>query len=147
MLKNQKITLPKTVTRTWHEIDASSLPMGRVATQIANLLRGKHKRDFTPHMDMGDFVVVTNVDKMKFTGRKIEQKKYYHHSGYLGGLKTKTLKDEIVRSPETVLRKAVWSMIDDIKFRKTILSRMKMVKGTSHTYNTVNKEAKKVIAK
>ncbi len=143
MLKNQKITLPKTVTRVWHEIDASSLPMGRVATQIANLLRGKHKRDFTPHMDMGDFVVVTNVDKMKFTGRKIEQKKYYHHSGYLGGLKTKTLKDEIVRSPETVLRKAVWSMIDDIKFRKTILSRMKMVKGTSHTYNTAKKEAKK----
>ena len=144
MLKNQKITLPKTVTRVWHEIDASSLPMGRVATQIANLLRGKHKRDFTPHMDMGDFVVVTNVDKMKFTGRKIEQKKYYHHSGYLGGLKTKTLKDEIVRSPETVLRKAVWSMIDDIKFRKTILSRMKMVKGTSHTYKI---DKKKVIAK
>ena len=136
MLKNQKITLPKTVTRVWHEIDASSLPMGRVATQIANLLRGKHKRDFTPHMDMGDFVVVINVDKMKFTGRKIEQKKYYHHSGYLGGLKTKTLKDEIVRSPETVLRKAVFSMIDDVKFRKAILARMKMVKGTDHTYNT-----------
>ncbi len=136
MLKNQKITLPKTVTRVWHEVDASSAPMGRVATQIANLLRGKNKRDFTPHMDMGDFVVVTNVDKMKFTGRKIEQKKYYHHSGYLGGLKTKTLKDEIVRSPETVLRKAVFSMIDDVKFRKAILARMKMVKGTDHTYNT-----------
>ena len=145
MLKNQKITLPKTVTRVWHEIDASSAPMGRVATQIANLLRGKNKRDFTPHMDMGDFVVVVNVDKMKFTGRKIEQKKYYHHSGYLGGLKTKTLKDEIVRSPETVLRKAVWSMIDDVKFRKAILARMKMVKGTSHTYNT-KKESKKVTA-
>lgn len=136
MLKNQKITLPKTVTRAWHEIDVSNQSMGRVATQIANLLRGKHKRDFTPHMDMGDFVVAVNVDKMKFTGRKIEQKKYYSHSGYLGGLKTKTLKDEIVRSPETVLRKAVWSMIDDIKFRKTILSRLKMVKGTTHSYNT-----------
>ena len=134
MLKNQKITLPTKVTRKWHEIDASTLPMGRIATQIANLLRGKHKRDFTPHMDMGDFVVVTNVDKLKFTGRKIEQKKYYHHSGYLGGLKTKTLKDEIIRSPETVLKKAVFSMIDDIKFRKTILSRMKVVKGTAHTY-------------
>lgn len=145
MLKNQKITLPKTVTRKWHEIDVSGNSMGRVATQIANLLRGKHKRDFTPHMDMGDFVVVINVDKMKFTGRKIEQKKYYHHSGYLGGLKTKTLKDEIVRSPETVLRKAVWSMIDDVKFRKTILSRMKMFKGTEHTYKIDKKE--KVIVK
>src|SRR6476469_5392632 len=139
MLKNQKITLPTTITRSWHEIDASGEPMGRVATKIANLLRGKHKRDFTPHMDMGDFVVAVNVDKMKFTGRKIEQKKYYHHSGYLGGLKTKTLKDEIVRCYETVLRKAVFSMIDDIKFRKTILSRLKMVKGTTHSYNTKTK--------
>lgn len=133
-MKTQKITIPKNVTRAWHEIDASSMPMGRVATQIANLLRGKHKRDFTPHMDMGDFVVAVNVDKLKFTGRKIEQKKYYSHSGYLGGLKTKTLKDEIVRSPETVLRKAVYSMLDDIKFRKTLVSRLKMVKGPTHTF-------------
>ena len=116
--------------------------MGRVATQIANLLRGKHKRDFTPHMDMGDFVVAVNVDKMKFTGRKVDQKKYYHHSGYLGGLKTKTLKDEIVRSPETVLRKAVFSMLDDIKFRKTLLSRLKVVKGTTHSYKIDKKEGK-----
>ena len=136
VIKGQKVTIPTTITRAWHEIDASSAPMGRVATQIAVLLRGKNKRDFTPYMDMGDFVVAVNVDKLKFTGRKIEQKKYYHHSGYLGGLKTKTLKDEIVRSPETVLRKAVFSMIDDIKFRKTILSRLKMVKGTTHSYNT-----------
>lgn len=142
VIKGQKITVPTTITRNWHEIDASSMPMGRVATQIANWLRGKHKRDFTPHMDMGDFVVATNVDKLKFTGRKIDQKKYYHHSGYLGGLKTKTLKDEIVRSPETVLRKAVFSMIDDIKFRKAILSRLKIVKGTTHSYNTKKKEGK-----
>lgn len=145
MLKNQKITLPKTVKRVWHEIDASSAPMGRVATQIANLLRGKHKRDFTPHMDMGDFVVVTNVDNLKFTGRKIDQKKYYHHSGYLGGLKTKTLKDEIIRSPETVLKKAVFSMIDDLKFRKAIMARMKVVKGTSHSYAIHKKDAKKEV--
>lgn len=133
-MKNQKITIPKKVNRIWYEIDASSMPMGRVATKIANLLRGKLKRDFTPHMDMGDFVVAVNVDKLKFTGRKIDQKKYYHHSGYLGGLKTKTLKDEIVRSPETVLRKAVYSMIDDIRFRKALVSRLKMVKGPTHTF-------------
>lgn len=140
-MKPHKITIPKSTARVWYEIDASSQPMGRVATRIANLLRGKHKRDFTPHMDMGDFVVVTNVDKMKFTGRKIEQKKYYHHSGYLGGLKTKTLKDEIVRRPENVLRAAVFSMIDDIKFRKKLVSRMKMIKGTSHTYKIDKKVA------
>jgi len=135
-MKTQKITLPKVseVTRTWYEIDASSPPMGRVATRIANVLRGKHKRNFTPHMDMGDFVVATNVDKLKFTGRKIEQKKYYSHSGYLGGLKTKTLKDEIVRRPEDVLRRAVFSMLDEIKFRKTLVSRLKLVKGDKHTY-------------
>jgi large subunit ribosomal protein L13 len=139
--KGQHITIPKTVARQWHEIDVSTAPMGRIATQIANLLRGKHKRDFTPYMDMGDFVVAVNVDKLRFTGRKIEQKKYYHHSGYLGGLKTKTLKDEIVRSPETVLRKAVFSMIDDIKFRKTLLSRLKVFKGTAHTYK-IDKKVK-----
>ncbi len=141
-MKSTNITIPKNVTRQWFEIDASGMPMGRVATRIANILRGKHKRDFTPHMDMGDFVVAVNVDKLKFTGRKIEQKKYYHHSGYLGGLKTKTLKDEIVRSPETVLRKAVFSMIDDIKFRKTLVSRLKMVKGPTHTYK-IDKKVEK----
>ncbi len=139
-MKKTNITIPKSVARTWHEIDASGQSMGRVATQIANLLRGKHKRDFTPHMDMGDFVVAVNIDKLKFTGRKIEQKKYYSHSGFLGGLKTKTLKDEIVRSPETVLRKAVFSMLDDIKFRKTLVSRLKMVKGTAHTFKIDKKD-------
>lgn len=140
-MKTQKVTIPKNVSRTWYEIDAASQPMGRVATKIANILRGKHKRDFTPHMDMGDFVVAVNVDKLKFTGRKVEQKKYYHHSGYLGGLKTKTLKDEIVRSPETVLRKAVFSMLDDIRFRKTLVSRLKMVKGPTHTFK-IDKKVK-----
>ena len=91
-MKAQKITLPKVseITRTWYEIDASSAPMGRVATKIANILRGKHKRSFTPHMDMGDFVVALNVDNMKFTGRKIDQKKYYSHSGYLGAARRNT---------------------------------------------------------
>lgn len=133
-MKSQKLTLPKVVARQWYEIDASGQTMGRVATRIANILRGKHKRDFTPHMDMGDFVVATNVDKMKFSGRKVEQKLFFHHSGYLGGLRTKKLKDEIARSPESVLRRAVYSMIDDLRFRKKLTSRLKMVKGTAHTF-------------
>ncbi len=133
-MKTQKITLPKTVTRTWHEIDASSQSLGRVATQIANFLRGKHKRDFTPHMDMGDFVVAINIDKLKLTGRKLEQGKYYTHSGYLGGLKTKALKDVMNDKPEEVLKKAVFSMLDEVKFRKAMMARLKTVKGTEHTY-------------
>lgn len=140
-MKTQKISIPKKVDRTWYEIDASSLPMGRLATKIATVLRGKHKRDFTPHMDMGDFVVATNVDKLKLTGRKIDQKVYFRHSGYLGGLKKKYLKDEIQKNPETVLKKAVFSMIDDIRFRKTLMSRLKVVKGKEHTYK-IDKELK-----
>lgn len=138
-MKTQKITLPKSVTRNWHEIDVSINSMGRVATQIANLLRGKHKRDFTPHMDMGDFVVATNVDKIKLTGRKVEQKKYYSHSGYLGGLKTKELKNIIADKPEEVLKRAVFSMLDEVKFRKTMMGRLKIVTGSTHAFNVGKK--------
>lgn len=138
-MKSQKISLPKNPVRVWHEIDASKQPLGRIATQIATILRGKHKRDFTPHQDSGDFVVVTNVDKLKFTGRKINQKKYYHHSGYLGGLHVKTLKQENERNPEFVLRNAVGNMIDDLKFRKKIMSRMKVVKGDTHQFTVTKK--------
>lgn len=133
-MKAQKVTLPKNVERTWYEVDASKFTMGRTASAIANILRGKHKRQFTPHMDMGDFVVATNVNKLRFTGRKVEQKKYYRHSGYLGGLKTSTLKQHLEKNPETVLKKAVFSMLDDLKFRKKLMSRLKFVSGTEHNY-------------
>jgi len=133
-MKSQRTTLPKDVARTWYEVDASSMPLGRLASHIARVLRGKHKRTFTPHMDMGDFVVATNVDKLKLTGRKVEQKVYFRHSGYLGGLKKKFLKDEITRNPEFVLRRAVREMLDDVKFRNKLVSRLKIVKGDKHTY-------------
>ena len=137
-MKSQSTTLAKTVNRKWHQVDVSQKPMGRAASEIANLLRGKHKRDFTPHMDMGDYVVAINADKLKFTGRKVAQKKYYRHSGYLGGLRTTALKDLIQKSPEEVLKKAVFSMIDDLKFRKKIMSRLKIVKGDKHDYKVNN---------
>lgn len=133
-MKSQSFTLPKTVTRKWYAIDASKKSMGRVASEIANILRGKHKRDFTPHMDMGDFVVANNVDKLKFTGRKTNQKFYYRHSGYLGGLKKNSLKVELQKHPEKVLKKAVLNMLDDVKFRKAMVARLKLVKGQEHNY-------------
>jgi large subunit ribosomal protein L13 len=133
-MKSQSITLPKTVVRKWFEVDASKQSLGRVATQIANLLRGKGKRDFTPHMDMGDFVVAVNCNNLKFTGRKVSQKQYYRHSGYLGGLKTTTLKTELEKHPEQVLRRAVYSMLDEVKFRKTLISRLKLVNTQDHTF-------------
>lgn len=129
-----KSYLPKKVNRIWVEIDASSNSLGRVATQIANLLRGKHKRDFTPHMDLGDFVVAVNVDKLKLTGRKLEQKLYYTYSGYPGGLRTKQLKDVMAAHPEDVLRRAVFNMIDDFKLRKPMMRRLKFVIGTEHEF-------------
>lgn len=135
-MKSQKSSIAKKVNRNWHQVDASKNSLGRVATEIANLLRGKIKRDFTPFVDMGDFVVAINVDKLKTTGRKLEQKKYYHHSGYLGGLRVKTMKDEMSARPEMVLRRAVFSMLDDVKFRKAMMARLKLVKGAEHNFST-----------
>ena len=133
-MKSQSLTLPAKVKRQWHQIDVSKKPMGRVATEIANLLRGKHKRDFVPYVDMGDYVVAINAGDLKFTGRKVAQKKYYRHSGYLGGIKETALKDLIITKPEEVLKKAVFSMIDDLKFRKTIMARLKIVKDDKHDF-------------
>ncbi|MBI3231601.1 MAG: 50S ribosomal protein L13 [Candidatus Doudnabacteria bacterium] len=128
------MTLPKSVLRTWYQIDASAAPMGRIASRIANVLRGKHKRQFTPHIDMGDFVVAVNVDKLKFTGRKIEQKKYFRHSGYLGGIKSERLGTVLQKSPGEALKRAVFSMVDDLKFRRKLVGRLKLVTGEKHGF-------------
>ncbi len=133
-MTSRKITIPKQTKRFWHQVDPSQAPMGRIATSAVVLLRGKHKRDFTPHMDLGDFVVAINVDKLQFTGRKISQKKYYHHSGYLGGRKTTHLKDELNKNSGAVLRRAVYNMLDDLKFRKKLIARLKLIKGNEHNY-------------
>jgi large subunit ribosomal protein L13 len=133
-MKSQKLTLPKTIKRSWYEIDASKKPLGRVASDIAVILRGKHKRDFTPHMDMGDFVVAKNTEGLKFTGRKLEQKQYFRHSGYLGGIKQTSMKTMMQKDPTEVLKKAVFSMLDDVRFRKTMMSRLKILKDDKHLY-------------
>jgi len=108
-----------------HTIDASGKTLGRLASQIAILLRGKHKPDFLPYKDTGDFVVVKNVEKIKFTGKKFEKKKYYHHSGYLGGLKEIPLKKVFQKSPKEVLKRAVWGMLPKNKLRAQIIKKLK----------------------
>lgn len=133
-MKPHKISRAKITPRKWLQVDASKQSMGRVATQIANFLRGKHKRDFTPNMDMGDYVVAVNADKLKLTGRKVEQKVYYRHSGYLGGLKKTPIKTVLQKNPAEVLRKAVFSMLDEVKFRKAMMARLKLVKGNEHNF-------------
>jgi large subunit ribosomal protein L13 len=108
--------------------------MGRVATQIAIWLRGKHKRDYTPNMDMGDFVVAINTNHLKFSGRKTEQKVYFRHSGYLGGIKSEKLNVVLQKDPSEALRRAVFSMLDDVKFRKAMMARLKLVGNSEHNY-------------
>lgn len=138
-----KTFIPKTseIKRTWYEADASKFTLGRLASKIASILRGKHKVTFTPHMDVGDFVVVKNAEKVKFTGRKLAQKEYYRFSGYPGGLYTKKLSDRMEKEPEKVIRDAVYNMIDSNRLRKGILRRLKVVKGDKHEF-TIEKELK-----
>ena len=115
--------------RKTHTIDASNKVLGRLAVEIAVLLRGKQKADFAPYKDIGDIVIVKNVDKMKFSGRKLKQKKYYHHSGYLGGLKEITLEKLFEKNPKEVLDKAVFGMLPKNKLRAKIIKRLKYEKG------------------
>lgn len=138
-----KTFLPKTkeIKRAWYEIDASKFTLGRLSTRVATVLRGKHKVTFTPHMDVGDFVVVKNAGKLKFTGRKLEQKKYHRYSGYPGGIRSKTLADRMKTEPEKVVRDAVYNMLDSNRLRKHILRRLKVVAGDKHEF-PVEKEIK-----
>ncbi|MDD5144932.1 MAG: 50S ribosomal protein L13 [Candidatus Pacebacteria bacterium] len=111
--------------RQTHTIDASGRVLGRLAVEIAALLRGKSKSDFVSYKDMGDFVIVKNADKVKFTGKKIEQKKYYHYSGYLGGLKEVPLKRLFAARPTEVLKKAVYGMLPKNTLRVQQIKRLK----------------------
>ncbi|MBZ9572646.1 50S ribosomal protein L13 [Patescibacteria group bacterium] len=110
--------------RQTHTINATNKPLGRLATEIAILLRGKHKPDFQPSEDMGDFVTVKNVDKMKLTGKKLNQKVYYQHSGFPGGLRKIPLKTLFNLQPQEVLKRAVWGMLPKNKLRAKMIKRL-----------------------
>ena len=121
-------------TRKWHHIDATGQTLGRLATQIAVLLMGKHKRTYTPHMDCGDFVVVTNAGKVKLTGNKMEQKVYFSHSGYAKGAKETPVKRVLEKNPTRVLELAVKRMLDDNKLRAPRLKRLRLFAGEEHSF-------------
>jgi len=114
--------------RKKHIIDATNKILGRLATEIVALLRGKHKPDFAPYKDMGDFVVIKNADKMRISGKKMEQKKYYHHTGYPGGLKEMPLQKLFEKSPGEVLRKAVLGMLPKNRLRAKMIKRLSFSK-------------------
>ena len=110
--------------RKTHNLDAKGQTVGRLSTRIATLLRGKHKTDYLPHIDGGDIVMVSNVDQLKFTGKKFEQKKYYHYSGYPSGLKEKKMSDLYKTKPAEILCRAVREMLPPLKFRKNMMKRL-----------------------
>jgi len=114
----------KKIERKQHIIDATDKAVGRIATNIATILRGKNKPEFEPHMDCGDVVEVKNIEKLIFSGKKMEQKKYYRYSGYQGGLKETKLKDLFEKNPGEVLRKAVREMLPPVRFRTNMLRRL-----------------------
>jgi len=122
------------IDRRWWLIDAEGKVLGRLATEIAVLLRGKRKPQYVSFMDSGDFVIVINAEKIKVTGRKMEQKKYYSHSGYPGGLKEKTLKELLEKKPEEVIRKAVWGMIPKNKLGRAVCKKLKVYRGPHHPH-------------
>jgi large subunit ribosomal protein L13 len=122
------------INKEWHVIDAEGQPLGRLATQVATLLRGKHKPTFSPHLDMGDFVIVTNASKVKLTGQKATQKLYRHHTGYLGGLKQIRLDDQLARHPDRVIRAAVWGMIPKGRLGRQQIKHLKIYAGPDHPH-------------
>lgn len=129
---------PGEITREWYLVDADGQTLGRLATLIADTLRGKRKPQFTPHVDTGDFVVVVNAEKIVTTGNKLDQKMYHRHSGYPGGLTTRTLREQLERRPTEVLRKAVKGMLPKNRLAARQLTKLKIYVGPEHPHGPQN---------
>jgi large subunit ribosomal protein L13 len=129
---------PGEVTREWYLVDAEGKTLGRLATQIADTLRGKQKPQYTPHVDTGDFVVVVNAEKIQVTGNKLDQKRYYRHSGYPGGLRSRTLREQLERRPTEVLRVAVKGMLPKNRLARQQLTKLKIYAGPEHPHEAQN---------
>ena len=129
---------PGEITRDWYVVDAEGKTLGRLATQIADTLRGKRKPQFTPHVDTGDFVIVVNADKITVTGNKLDQKKYYRHSGYPGGLKERTLREQLERRPTEVIRTAVKGMLPKNRLARQQITKLKIYAGPEHPHEAQN---------
>jgi large subunit ribosomal protein L13 len=125
---------PGEIQRDWYLVDAEGKTLGRLATQIADRLRGKGKPQYTPHVDTGDFVVVVNAAKVHVTGNKLDDKKYYKHSGYPGGLRERSLREQLDRQPAEVLRKAVKGMLPRNKLGRAQLTKLKIYAGPEHPH-------------
>lgn len=132
---------PEDINRQWVIVDADGQILGRLATMLAHRLRGKHKPEFAPHVDTGDFIVVVNCDKIKVTGNKLAQKKYYRHSGYIGGIKETSLETMLASKPQQVLIKAVKGMLPRNSLGRAMLKKLKVYAGTEHPHAAQNPTA------
>ncbi len=126
------IVNPATIERKWYVVDATNMTLGRLASEVAKVLRGKNKPIFTPFLDMGDYVIIVNADKVKVTGRKLDQKIYYHHSGYVGGLKQTTLREMMAKKPERVVELAVKGMLPKGPLGRQMYTKLYVYAGPEH---------------
>ena len=125
---------PGEVERKWYLVDAEGQTLGRLATRIADTLRGKNKPEYTPHVDTGDFVVVVNAERIAVTGKKLDDKMYHRHSGYPGGLRSRTLREQLERRPTEVLRKAVKGMLPRNRLSRAQITKLKIYAGPAHPH-------------
>jgi len=132
---------PETVVQDWYLVDATDKVLGRLATQIATRLRGKHKPEYTPHVDTGDHIVIVNAAKIRVTGDKINQKKYYRHTGYPGGIKETVLSDELENNPERVIERAVKGMLPKNSLGRTMFRKLRVYAGPDHSHQAQQPKA------
>jgi large subunit ribosomal protein L13 len=128
------------IQRKWYLVDAKNAVLGRLAVKIADHLRGKNKPLFTPNADTGDFIIVINADKVKLTGRKLDDKIYYSHSGYPGGIKSETAKDRMKRQPERIIADAVWGMLPKGRLGRAMIKKLKVYRGAEHPHEAQKPE-------
>ena len=125
---------PATIERKWYVVDATDQTLGRLTSEIAKILRGKNKPTYTPHIDTGDYVIVVNAEKIKVTGKKLDQKIYYHHSDYVGGMKETTLKEMLAKKPENVITLAVKGMLPKGPLGRSMLTKLHVYAGPEHDH-------------
>lgn len=131
---------PATIDRKWYVVDATDMTLGRLASEVAKVLRGKNKPIFTPHMDTGDYVIVVNAEKIKVTGKKMDQKIYYRHSDYVGGMKETTLRDKLAKKPEQVVELAVKGMLPKGPLGRQMYTKLHVYAGPEHKHEAQKPE-------
>jgi len=131
---------PATIDRKWYVVDATDMTLGRLASEVAKVLRGKNKAIFTPHIDTGDYVIVINAEKIAVTGKKLDQKIYYHHSDYVGGMKETTLREKLAKKPESVIELAVKGMLPKGPLGRQMLKKLHVYAGSEHKHEAQKPE-------